>query len=209
MIANGRRSEKMFARTHRLFLRPIWPEDTEQLFNAIADEQILRNIAFAPWHSQNQDAVRFEFAAHNINQPNFLLWRRTEGEPELLGSCGIGLHEGVPELVFWISRKFWGLGYATEAAHVVIHLARSLGHNRLSAYHFFDNPAAGRVLRKLGFRHNRQMVKRMCEARGEAVQSLVYEISLNASVTSENAIVVPPTLALPTVMQENLVRIAA
>jgi RimJ/RimL family protein N-acetyltransferase len=33
-------------------------------------------------------------------------------------------------------------------------IARTLGHRRLTAGHFTDNPASGRVLRKLGFHHS-------------------------------------------------------
>ena len=39
----------MFARTERLLLRPGWAEDAPALARAIADEQVVRNLATAPW----------------------------------------------------------------------------------------------------------------------------------------------------------------
>ncbi len=199
----------MFARTQRLFLRPIWPEDAEQLFNAIADEQIVRNITLAQWQFHMQNAERFAVTENNLRHPNFLLWRRTKGEPELVGSCGVADREGIPELGFWIIRKYWGLGYATEAARVVTHIARTLGHSRLVATHCFDNPASAKVLRNSGFRHNGQMVKRMCQARGEAVPSLVYEIRFDVTHAAENCAGGSSNMDMPSVMRENLPRIAA
>ena len=56
------------------------------------------------------------------------------------------------ELGYYMRRSHWGQGLATEAAAAVVrygfgHLA--LGH--LVSGHYADNPASGRVLRKLGF----------------------------------------------------------
>ena len=44
-----RRKLVMFARTERLLLRPGWAEDAPALARAIADEQVVRNLATAPW----------------------------------------------------------------------------------------------------------------------------------------------------------------
>jgi RimJ/RimL family protein N-acetyltransferase len=66
---------------------------------------------------------------------------------------GIGLSPGPDgaELGYWLARAL-GRGLAGEAARAMLHLARQLGHNRLVAHHFLDNPASGRVLARLGFR---------------------------------------------------------
>ena len=42
-------SGKMFIRSKRLFLRPGWPEDWTELYTAINDEGVVRNLASAPW----------------------------------------------------------------------------------------------------------------------------------------------------------------
>jgi len=55
-------------------------------------------------------------------------------------------------LGYWIGKPYWGRGFATEAARRVARFTfDELGAERLAAGWFDDNPASGRVLRKLGF----------------------------------------------------------
>ena len=62
---------------------------------------------------------------------------------------------------------YWGLGYATEAAAVVVRFGfETLALNRIFAMHFSRNPASGRVLQKIGMRHEgtlRQHLKKWDE----------------------------------------------
>lgn len=53
--------------------------------------------------------------------------------------------------------------------------ARALGHRRIRARHAIDNPASGRVLRKLGFRPTGDLVRIHSRARGEDVLAAVFE----------------------------------
>jgi len=58
------------------------------------------------------------------------------------------------ELGFWVARRFWGRGYATEAVGAVIDYGFSvLGLHRVHAIHFSRNPASGRVMEKCGMMH--------------------------------------------------------
>ena len=60
----------------------------------------------------------------------------------------------------------------------MLRLARTLGHNRITAGHFVDNPASGRVLRKVGFHPTGEVRPRFCLARGEYIDSAVHAIAL-------------------------------
>lgn len=142
----------MFARTERLLLRPGWAEDAPALAAAIADEMIVRNLATAPWPYRLRDAEAFLAQPRDPVLPSFLIFERTDGSPRLVGSCGLGRRpSGAVELGYWISRPFWGRGYATESGRALIDIARALGIARLEGSHFLDNPASARVLEKLGF----------------------------------------------------------
>ncbi len=58
------------------------------------------------------------------------------------------------ELGYWVAMECWGEGYATEAARAVVDIAfERLDLRRVHAGHYAHNPASGRVLAKLGFRH--------------------------------------------------------
>jgi len=165
----------MFARTERLLLRPSWPEDAGELHEAIADEGIVRNLARAPWPYTADDAAAFAALEHDLLFPNFLLMLRTDGAPRLVGSCGLGQRGGEAELGYWIARPYWGLGFASEAARSVVKIAKAIGHRKLVSGHFIDNPASGRVLRKLGFRSTGKNEPRHSEGRGQAVTCVLYE----------------------------------
>jgi RimJ/RimL family protein N-acetyltransferase len=144
----------MFARTERLLLRPGWKEDAPALLHAIADERIVRNLATAPWPYSLADAEAFLTRERPADCASCLIFLRTDGAPCLVGGIGFGrTREDGIEFGYWIARPFWGQGIATEAGAALIANARdSLRLPGLVAGHFTDNPASGRVLRKLGFR---------------------------------------------------------
>lgn len=186
----------MFARTERLLLRPSWPEDARELHGAIADEGIVRNLARAPWPYEEDEAARFAAVEHAELYPAFMLMLRTDGAPRLIGACGIGDHQGEAELGYWIARPYWGLGFASEAARAVLGIARAIGHKRIVAGHFIDNPASGRVLRKLGFTHTGKSEERHSKGRGCTMTSVLYEKSLEESGEDGVEMTRPPARTL-------------
>nr|WP_202390408.1 GNAT family N-acetyltransferase [Tsuneonella aeria] len=155
-----------------MFLRPAWPEDWEAVLGGIADEGVVRNLARAPWPYGPDDAASFVSRAQEPMAPDFLVIHAASGTA--IGCAGLGAVGAEVELGYWIARQHWGRGYATEAGAGVIEVARALGHRRVTAGHFTDNPASGRVLRKLGFRSTGQIRPRMSCARGHAVPSVEY-----------------------------------
>ena len=195
----------MFARTERLLLRPSWPEDAQELHQAIADEGIVRNLASAPWPYTADDAVHFTTQEHDALYPAFLLMLRTRGAPRLIGSCRINKYDGCVELGYWISRPYWGLGFATEASRAVIQIAKTIGHNKLIASHFTDNPASGNVLRKLGFQNTGNITQRHSKGRGEAAACAMYERALDGASSEPRAMLRPPAFS----MREQMERLQA
>ena len=169
----------MFARTTRLLLRPGWAEDAPALAKAIADESIVRNLSSAPWPFALRDAEAFLAAPRHPVLPSLLVFERGDGEPLLVGSCGLGRRpSGTIELGYWIARPHWGQGFATEAGRAVLDIAKALGLKRLEASHFLDNPASGRVLEKLGFRSTGLIAPRLSCARGTEIPARYFRLEL-------------------------------
>lgn len=143
----------MFALTSRLTLRPGWPEDAMALAQAIGHEEVVQNLSRAPWPYARGDADAFLSLPRGAAEPRFQIVERSGGY-RLIG--GIGLMReahGEHELGYWLTPAAWGRGYATEAGRAMLDIARhALGLRRIVARHHADNPASGRVLRKLGFR---------------------------------------------------------
>jgi 8-oxo-dGTP diphosphatase len=79
-----------------------------------------------------------------------------EGEQEVLvGVVGLQLDRASRSgrLGYWVGRKFWGHGVATEAASRLVRWAfANLALDRIAADVAKDNPASSSVLRRLGFR---------------------------------------------------------
>jgi RimJ/RimL family protein N-acetyltransferase len=168
----------MFARTERLLLRPSWPEDAGPLYRAIADEGIVRNLAKAPWPYSFEDALRFVGSEQAELFPTFILYLRTEGAPVIVGACGLSERDDATEMDYWIARSHWGRGFASEAGRAVVEIAKTVGHKKLVASHFIDNPASGAVLRKLGFRQTGRREERFSAGRGYAATTVQYEQDL-------------------------------
>jgi len=179
----------MFARTERLLLRPGWIEDAPALHEAIADEAIVRNLATAPWPYRLEDAEAFLSSPRKARDVSLLVFRRTEGAPELIGTAGLGRRpDGPVELGYWIGRRWWNRGYATEAGRAVAAIARdALRLPVLRAGHFLDNPASGQVLEKIGFRPTGVIAPRFSAARGEAVPCRLFELVLREEAEPEAA----------------------
>ena len=164
----------MFIRTERLLLRQGWIEDAPGLARAI-DEAVARNTARIPWPYSLAHAEAYLGQPQDPHAPNCLIFARTSGAPRLIGGVGVAPDEDGHELGYWIARPYWGLGFATEAASALLRAARrSLKIERIHAGHFVDNPASGRVLRKLGFHETGRQVRRHSVARGHDVDCVLY-----------------------------------
>ena len=166
----------MFVRTPRLLLRQGWIEDAPALVRAIgSDPAIARNTARIPLPYSLADAEAFLGREQNPQAPSCLIFARTSRTLRLVGCVGIEADQDGHELGYWIARPYWGLGFATEAASALIRCAReSLKIERIRSGHFVDNPASGRVLRKLGFRPTGRVVKRYSVARGHEVDCVLF-----------------------------------
>lgn len=178
MLAPG--VEKMFHRTENLFLRPAFPEDWKAVFTGIGEQEIVRNLATAPWPYTEMDARRWCARPQNDWLPSFVVVLPDVG---VIGSAGLGLDDatGEVQLGYWTARKHWGKGYASEAARGVLEVARAIGHKRVVASHFVDNPASGRVLQKTGFQATGEVRPGYSMARGGHDPVACYEITLATS----------------------------
>ena len=116
-----------------------------------------------------------------------LLGVRRIDDQALAGFTGLWPFRDPPvlELLYGIAESLWGQGYATEAAGGVLEVARLLGHRRIHAGHFVDNPASGRVLRKLGFMPTGVTRPRMSCARGQEVMAHEYALDLDADAVPQ------------------------
>ncbi len=156
----------MFYRSERLFLRPAFPEDAREIYEGICDAGVIAMLSSAPWPYRRADAAAYCAMPTDGQAPRFVITLPDAKGAPIIGTVGFKHTDSEIELGYWIARDHWGQGYATEAARGALEVARSLGNKRVLAGHYVDNPASGRVLRKLGFRETGEVRPTFCRARG-------------------------------------------
>lgn len=138
----------------RLILRPFLLSDAATVqrlagARAVADTTLTIPHPYADglaetWIASHEGAwTRHEMATLAI----------TEADAGLIGaiSLRIELAHRRAEMGYWIGAPFWGLGYATEAARLMVTFGfEKLSLHRIFAQHFTRNPASGRVMAKAG-----------------------------------------------------------
>lgn len=176
----------MFARTKRLTLRPGWPEEAETLAEAIAHEGVAMKLARLPWPYAIGDAEAFLAVPRGPTDARFFILSHEHAYPRLIGGIGLTMTgRGTAELGYWLTPQEWGRGYATEAGHAVIDMARhALPLRRIEASHHLDNPGSRRVLEKLGFREVRREA-RYSLARGHDVACAVLALDVDEACDAQ------------------------
>jgi 8-oxo-dGTP diphosphatase len=145
--------------TERLSLRPLQPDDAEALHRLVNDWEVTRTLAVVPfpyprpladeWIASTRDELARGTAYH-------LAVTGREGEQEVLvGVVGLRVDatSRLGTLGYWVGRRFWGHGVASEAAGRLARWAfANLDLERIGASVAADNPASAAVLRRIGFR---------------------------------------------------------
>jgi 8-oxo-dGTP diphosphatase len=143
--------------TERLLLRPLVPQDAEALHGLVNDWDVARNLTSVPFPYPRELAdawilsTRLSLAQARAYE---LAITGREGEQEILvGVVGLRIAGRVGRLGYWVGRRFWGHGVASEAAGRLARWAlANLDLDRLEAGVITDNPASAAVLRRIGFR---------------------------------------------------------
>jgi len=160
-----------FLESERLLLRPPEFRDMGAITSWVGDYDVAKNLARVPHPYCEEDARNFVAYAAEARAKGeefvFAVTRKSDGV--FIGCTTLRLKAGRHRLGYWFGKPFWGNGYATEAAGRVVRYAfLTLKAADVGAGWFHDNPASGRVLEKLGFRHDGAGPED-CLARGHAV----------------------------------------
>jgi 8-oxo-dGTP diphosphatase len=139
--------------TERLLLRPLTPADAPDVTRLVNDYSVAGNLARVPFPYRDGLALEWIAATHaQIAAGDAYHLAVTRGGA-LVGCVGLTLKRGaLPELGYWVGRRFWGQGIAREAAAGLMAWAeRTLGLTRFEASALNDNLASQAVLKRIGF----------------------------------------------------------
>ena len=156
--------------TERLVLRQPVLTDAERMSELMSDEDIVRMTASIPYPFIPLAAEFWIMRqASDWRRGNSYGYAITQDGGEIMGVMDLFQNgDGDKEVGYWIGRPYWGNGYITEAAQAVLDEGfRSFDIDYIDAGYFYDNPASGRVLEKLGFVRKEMGSNLYSVARGE------------------------------------------
>jgi RimJ/RimL family protein N-acetyltransferase len=155
--------------TNRLLLRKFNLDDTSKVVGLAGEYEIADTTLRIPHPYHEKDAREWIEQQYTwLNQNLSATWAITIKESaDLIGATGL-MNFSEPfehaEMGYWIGKLFWNKGYATEAAHAIIKYGFDvLELNRIHTHHFSRNASSGKVLFKIGMKHEgtfRQHVKK-------------------------------------------------
>ena len=159
--------------TARLHLSRFGPGDARLLIDLDADPEVVRYVHLGPFAPPPADRYKAEVLPRFLafgGRPAFGFWKvrpLVDQRPgpfagwvflRPVGAAGwyaraageLQLDPRTPELGYRFARRFWGNGYATEAARAVLGRAAAYGECGACAIRQVDNAGSGAVMRKLG-----------------------------------------------------------
>ncbi len=146
--------------TERLVLRPYQAEDAAELHRLINDWEVCRNLAAVQFpypRSLADEWIASSAQSLAAGRAYHLAVTGKEGEREVIvGGVGLRVDAGarLGHLGYWVGRRFWGHGVATEAAGRLARWAlANLDLDAIEATVATDNATSIAVLRRIGFRH--------------------------------------------------------
>jgi len=145
-------------KTRRLLLRAAEPRDAAEIRRLAGAREVAATTLNIP-HPYPEGAAESWIARQaqgwqDGTDAGFSIFERDE--EALVGGVGLRLapdHRRA-ELGYWIAVPYWNRGYCTEAAVETLRFGfEELALYRIHASHFANNPASGRVMEKIGMRH--------------------------------------------------------
>lgn len=148
----------------RIYLRPLIASDHESLCLILSDPAVSAPIVFIKQPYDSAQAASWCQRAETGRQ-NATEWLMTiaigtasSAQPEtIIGHAGLHKDHNAPEdkpeaeIGYWLGRDWWGQGFATDVAGLLVEAGRFYGFRQLQATTSADNPASGKVLNKNGF----------------------------------------------------------
>lgn len=165
--------------TERLIIRPYKKADYKRVFEICNDYEFVKTTLGIPY------PYTIDMAKTYIERTNQALKEKRyyelaicfkDDEKTVIGCVQlVAITERAKraEIGFWVDRKLWGKGIATEAAKAMLDFAfEELKLNSVYARHFDINPASGKVMQKCGMKY--AGVLRQNEFRFDKYYDVVY-----------------------------------
>lgn len=166
--------------TPRLRLRRVFRADADDLLEATSDPRVVR---YEPWgpYSREETVQMLENLIGQLESGLCTEWAiERKDDAKVLGLIHLNkidfFHRSA-EVGYWLSRKSWGNGYATEALRALTEYAvHTLRMDEIVAVCHPENAASLRVLEKVGMSYQKTLPQYI-SLRGKTADCLQYHIT--------------------------------
>ena len=154
--------------TERLILGAFEKVPAKTWLGIIRDKEVAQTTLSLPHPCTLKDAKLWRGQQiEAIKQGRVLRWSviKKDGD-DVIGGLKLSLNQrfNSAEIGYWVGKKYWGHGYASEAAPAVLNYGFSeLKLNRIEAFSMVINKASSKILLNLGMRKeglHRQLIRR-------------------------------------------------
>ncbi len=142
----------------RIELRKLTLSDASDIHRNLQDKAIIKWTMHIPWPYKMQDAVKFIRKTHYgiRKKTNFtfgIVYKETSRVIGVIRIGDIDWKNKNAEIGYWLGKKYWGRGLASEAVRLILKFAfEKLKLHKVYAGLFEENIASRKVLEKCGFR---------------------------------------------------------
>ena len=147
-------------RTERLMLRPLATSDSDDLFAARGDREVMAYWDGPPDASPAETTAVTEHLLAEMQSGSSRYWAiRFRSDEAFVGVCDLSeiRHGESADVGFMLVRKFWGSGLGGEVVRCLLSQARSLGLKTVTARIHSGNLRSQTLLLKAGFQIVDQM----------------------------------------------------
>ncbi len=169
--------------TNRLILRSFTLEDASDVQRLAGERDVAATTCAIP-HPYKDGMAEKWIGSHSKGLKNgsgivYAITLKDTHEsdgPILIGAIDIRIDQAkkLGELGYWVGKPYWGCGYCTEAAKVILSYGFDVLKLRsIHAFYFKQNRASGRVLEKIGMQFEAEY-PRAAEKWGVSVDLVKY-----------------------------------
>ena len=161
--------------TKRLVLRHPVEADAPSLVARLNDFQVSKWLSQVPYPYTRADADQWiQLCKTDMLKLNFSIFI----DGDLIGGVGLtAQRDKSHELGYWLSRDYWGFGFATEAATALVDYGIAEGKlATIVATYFVGNDTSARILSKLGFETSGNG-KVFSRSRNEEVEAILMKLN--------------------------------
>lgn len=147
--------------TSRLWLRKLTLEDAEDYYRHLfGSEAVSRYMLWNPHQNIAESVASIRKVLRRYEEGRCYRWGITLKETDqLMGIIDLLRFDEETEscsFAYMLGECFWGKGFGTEALKAVFHFAfTQMEVTSITADHFTENPASGRVMEKAGMMRTR------------------------------------------------------